>query len=218
MEIYLKKYIQKLLDKKNAKYNLLLVLESRLDIILVRICFFSTLKIARQWITHKKILVNGSINTFSGYQLKPGDVISLNYSKFTNSTSFYKKKLYKTRYFKNKNFLINSSSWVYQNKNTEKTHSLILDIFKYKLKKKKDKENTKQKQQIKLYNENKNLNLSEKNYKNKFFFIKLLKNYIKKPLSFIKFKYQIILNYFFFFREKKIQFKKMFFFLFMIIF
>ena len=105
-------------------------MESRLDIILVRICFFSTLKIARQWITHKKILVNGSINTFSGYQLKPGDVISLNYSKFTNSTSFYKKKLYKTRYFKNKNFLMDSLSWVYQNKNTEKTHSLILDILK----------------------------------------------------------------------------------------
>jgi len=54
-----------------------LILESRLDVALCRICFFKTIRAARQWIYHGKIKVNRAIVTFPGYLLQPGDVISV---------------------------------------------------------------------------------------------------------------------------------------------
>ena len=57
--------------------NILRVLESRLDVILYRIGFFKTIPSARQWIIHRKILVNQQVVTIAHYQVKAGDVISV---------------------------------------------------------------------------------------------------------------------------------------------
>ena len=57
--------------------NILRVLESRLDVILYRIGFFKTIPSARQWIIHRKILVNQQVVTIPHYQVKAGDVISV---------------------------------------------------------------------------------------------------------------------------------------------
>ncbi len=57
--------------------NVLRVLESRLDVILYRIGFFKTIPSARQWIIHRKILVNQQVVTIAHYQVKAGDVISV---------------------------------------------------------------------------------------------------------------------------------------------
>ena len=62
------------LDKKKS---LLLSLETRLDVILVRLFFCSTLFTARQLITHKKICVNFKPNSTPGTKLKNGDLISI---------------------------------------------------------------------------------------------------------------------------------------------
>lgn len=57
--------------------NVLRMLESRLDVILYRIGFFKTIPSARQWIIHRKILVNQQVVTIAHYQVKAGDVISV---------------------------------------------------------------------------------------------------------------------------------------------
>lgn len=55
--------------------NLLLLLESRLDCVLQRCAFFPTIKAARQYITHKGVLINSKKVYQSCFQLSPGDVI-----------------------------------------------------------------------------------------------------------------------------------------------
>jgi ribosomal protein S4 len=62
------------LDKKKS---LLLTLENRLDVILVRLYFCSTLFTARQLITHKKICVNFNIVNIPSAKLRNGDLISV---------------------------------------------------------------------------------------------------------------------------------------------
>jgi len=58
-------------------------LESRLDVILYRANFFSSIFTARQFISHKKIYVNGLLETKPGLKIFLNDVISLpNYKKF----------------------------------------------------------------------------------------------------------------------------------------
>ena len=57
--------------------NLLQLLESRLDNIVYRIGFGSTRAEARQLVSHKGILVNGSVVNIPSYQVKPGDVVSV---------------------------------------------------------------------------------------------------------------------------------------------
>jgi len=52
--------------------NFVKIVESRLDVALFRICFFPTLFKARQWVNHGHILVNNSVITLPGYQLKGG--------------------------------------------------------------------------------------------------------------------------------------------------
>jgi len=66
-------------NKFSGKFdeNFTKIIESRLDVVLFRICFFPTIFSARQWIYHKHILVNNSIVTSAGYQLKSGDIISV---------------------------------------------------------------------------------------------------------------------------------------------
>lgn len=76
------KYIKKTLkqaSKLNGKIydNFFFLLEARLDVILFRACFFSSIKSARQWINHNKILVNNTLINTCSYRLNPGDIISI---------------------------------------------------------------------------------------------------------------------------------------------
>ena len=57
--------------------NLLQLLESSLDNVVYRIGFGSTRAEARQLVSHKGILVNGSVVNIPSYQVKPGDVVSV---------------------------------------------------------------------------------------------------------------------------------------------
>lgn len=57
--------------------NLLQLLESRLDNVVYRIGFGSTRAESRQLVSHKAILVNGSVINVPSYQLSPGDVVSV---------------------------------------------------------------------------------------------------------------------------------------------
>src|SRR5947209_3841962 len=66
--------------KKNGNFeeNIIKKLESRLDVVLYRICFFKTIFAARQSINHGQVFVNNKRVVFSGYILKPGDLIKIN--------------------------------------------------------------------------------------------------------------------------------------------
>src|SRR5210317_469244 len=57
--------------------NLLQLLESRLDNVVYRIGFGSTRAESRQLVSHKGILVNGSVVNIPSYQVKPGDVVAV---------------------------------------------------------------------------------------------------------------------------------------------
>ena len=63
--------------KGHTGQNLISLLESRLDIVLYRIGFSSSIHSARQLINHGKVLVNGSVTYNSGSCLMPGDILSL---------------------------------------------------------------------------------------------------------------------------------------------
>ena len=77
-----KNRIQKLFlqaKKVDGKFdeNFIKIVESRLDVTLFRICFFPTIFSARQWVNHGHILVNNSVITLPGYQLKSGDIVTI---------------------------------------------------------------------------------------------------------------------------------------------
>ncbi|MDZ7782865.1 MAG: 30S ribosomal protein S4 [Halioglobus sp.] len=57
--------------------NLLQLLESRLDNVVYRIGFGSTRAEARQLVSHRCILINGSVVNIPSYQVQAGDVVSL---------------------------------------------------------------------------------------------------------------------------------------------
>ena len=57
--------------------NLLNLLESRLDNVVYRMGFGVTRSEARQLVSHKSILVNGTIVNIPSYQVKPGDEIEI---------------------------------------------------------------------------------------------------------------------------------------------
>jgi len=57
--------------------NLLQLLESRLDNVVYRIGFGATRAESRQLVSHRAVLVNGSVVNIPSYQVKPGDVVSL---------------------------------------------------------------------------------------------------------------------------------------------
>ena len=56
-------------------------LESRLDVVLYRSNFFSSIYSARQYISHKKVSVNGKVITKPGFTLKIDDIITLSNPK-----------------------------------------------------------------------------------------------------------------------------------------
>jgi small subunit ribosomal protein S4 len=57
--------------------NLLQLLESRLDNVIYRMGFASTRAEARQLVSHKGVLVNGSVVNVPSYQVEPGDVVAV---------------------------------------------------------------------------------------------------------------------------------------------
>jgi len=57
--------------------NLLKMLEGRLDNVVYRMGFASTRSEARQLVSHKTIVVNGSMVNVSSYQCKAGDVVAI---------------------------------------------------------------------------------------------------------------------------------------------
>ena len=57
--------------------NIFRLLESRLDVVLCKIGFFTTISFARQWVYHGKIQVNSKVLTIANYNLQPGDIISI---------------------------------------------------------------------------------------------------------------------------------------------
>lgn len=61
----------------NTGTNLLSLLESRLDNVVFRMGFASTRGEARQLVSHKAILVNGSPVNIPSYLVKPGDVVAV---------------------------------------------------------------------------------------------------------------------------------------------
>jgi small subunit ribosomal protein S4 len=63
--------------KGSTGENLLQLLEARLDNVVYRMGFGSTRAEARQLVSHKAILVNGSIVNIPSYQVKAEDVISV---------------------------------------------------------------------------------------------------------------------------------------------
>ena len=65
------------LTRLDKKKSLLLTLETRLDVILVRLYFCSTLFSARQLITHNKIRVNFNVVNIPGFTVRNGDIISI---------------------------------------------------------------------------------------------------------------------------------------------
>ena len=84
-----KKYIKKTLTQASKLHgklndNFLFLLEARLDVVLFRASFFSSIPSARQWISHNKILVNNNIINTASYRLKPGDIISISPQNKTN--------------------------------------------------------------------------------------------------------------------------------------
>nr|YP_001315127.1 ribosomal protein S4 [Chlorokybus atmophyticus]ABO15122.1 ribosomal protein S4 [Chlorokybus atmophyticus] len=67
------------------------LLERRLDVVLLRLKYCSTLSEARQLISHKKILVNNETVNISSYLLKNGDLISIPRQELDN----IKEKIFK---------------------------------------------------------------------------------------------------------------------------
>ena len=63
--------------KGSTGENLLKLLESRLDNVVYRMGFGSTRSEARQLVSHKAIVVNGSVANIPSMQVKPGDIIAI---------------------------------------------------------------------------------------------------------------------------------------------
>ncbi len=75
-------YYRKAKKKKSSTGSILLTfLESRLDCILYRLGFAPTISAARQFITHRHILVNNSLVTIPSFLCKKDDIISIKENK-----------------------------------------------------------------------------------------------------------------------------------------
>lgn len=78
LERQFRKYFANASSKKGSTgENLLKLLESRLDNVVYRMGFGSTRAEARQLVSHKAILVNGSLVNIPSYQVKSGDTVSI---------------------------------------------------------------------------------------------------------------------------------------------
>jgi small subunit ribosomal protein S4 len=94
--------IYKLIHNKTDTYldkakSLLLTLESRLDVLLVRIQFCSTLFAARQLILHRHICVNAKVVNLPGFGVRNADIISISPRTLDFVKSTIQKEQYTTR-------------------------------------------------------------------------------------------------------------------------
>lgn len=90
-------------------YNMVLLLEKRIDIILYRISFFKNIRFARQNINHKKILINGQVVNIPSYQIKPGDIISVKCTQLEKTGSIILDNLKKNIKLRTSRFIISDS-------------------------------------------------------------------------------------------------------------
>ena len=87
-------YVKKAAKSKNSTGDVLLqLLEMRLDNIVFRLGFTSSIAAARQAINHKHICVNNAIISIASYQCKPTDQISISTTK-QSSGLFNSRKSY----------------------------------------------------------------------------------------------------------------------------
>ncbi len=78
LEKQFRNYYKKAASQKGATgENLLRLLESRLDNVVYRMGFAVTRAQARQMVSHRLIMVNGSKVNIPSYQVAPGDVVSI---------------------------------------------------------------------------------------------------------------------------------------------
>lgn len=78
MEKQFKGYVQKAFKaKENTGEVLLSLLERRLDNVVFRLGFAPTRPAARQIVSHKHVLVNGKKVNIASYQVKVGDIVTL---------------------------------------------------------------------------------------------------------------------------------------------
>jgi small subunit ribosomal protein S4 len=78
MEKQFKGYVTKAFrEKGNTGNRLLSLLERRLDNVVYRLGFAPTRSAARQFVSHRHVLVNGKILNIPSYQVKVGDTIGL---------------------------------------------------------------------------------------------------------------------------------------------
>jgi small subunit ribosomal protein S4 len=71
-------YIRQAKKIKGATGNILLqLLEMRLDNVIFRLGMAPTIAAARQIVTHKHILINGSCVSIPSYQCQPGNTITI---------------------------------------------------------------------------------------------------------------------------------------------
>ena len=81
LEKQFRNYYKKADRQKGATgENLLVLLESRLDNVVYRMGFGSTRAEARQLVSHKGVLVNGTLVNIASYAVKPEDRVSLSQS------------------------------------------------------------------------------------------------------------------------------------------
>ena len=66
------------------------MMESRLDVLVYRLHLVKSVRSARQWIFNGNIIVNNNIIINPQYNLKKGDILTLNKKKIL----YFKKKLY----------------------------------------------------------------------------------------------------------------------------
>jgi len=104
-----KKKFSRLFKQKGLHTNALgrsfaYFLESRLDVILYRSNFYTSIFAARQAINHKKVFINGKIVTQPSFKVFINDIITI--SEFYNFYKKFKKKL------QNKKILINYPSYL----------------------------------------------------------------------------------------------------------
>lgn len=72
----LKRIIKRSLKYKNALDVFLYYMESRLDVLLYRLNFTTSVRSSRQLILHGKILINGKVIRSPGYNLKKKDILT----------------------------------------------------------------------------------------------------------------------------------------------
>jgi small subunit ribosomal protein S4 len=78
LERQFRNYYQKATTQKGATgFNLLLMLEQRLDNVIYRMGFGRTRSEARQMVSHGAVEVNGKRVNIASYQVKVGDVVSI---------------------------------------------------------------------------------------------------------------------------------------------